>query len=255
MSEAAVVLEAVSFTYPEGIQALREVSFSVAAGESLGLVGASGAGKSTLLLLLNGVLRPQEGRVLVKGEALEDKGAILRARRRVGLLFQDPEDQLFMPTVYEDVAFGPRNLECTSEETDRRVKEALRRVGALHLAERPAWRLSAGEKQLAALASVLACEPEILVLDEPSSGLDPRSRRRFMALLAELPGTKILASHDLDLVFDLCSRVIVLGGGKVRAQGGTREMLTNETLLLEWGLEKPLRLQGCPKCGSSKKKA
>lgn len=248
MSRPALVLEGVDHTYPGGIQALREVSLSVAPGEAAGLVGANGAGKSTLLLHLNGVLRPTKGRVLVKGEVLEGKEAVARARQAVGYLFQDPDDQLFMPTVYEDVSFGPRNLGSGPGETDRRVKEALRRVGGLHLADRPPWRLSAGEKRLAALAGVLACDPEILVLDEPSSGLDPGARRRLITILSSLSRTRILASHDLDLVWDLCDRVVLLGEGRVRARGPAREILADAPLLRAWGLEPPLRLQGCPVC-------
>jgi cobalt/nickel transport system ATP-binding protein len=236
------------YTYPDGTRALRGVSFRVRQGESVAVVGANGAGKSTLLLHLNGCLTPQKGSVRI-GDFLLTKKALAEIRRTVGMVFQDADDQLFMPTVYEDVAFGPLNLGLPRHEVEARVEQALTRVGALGLRDRPPHRLSGGEKRSVAIATVLAMSPAILVMDEPSSNLDPAARRRLIKLLQSFEHTRIIASHDLDMVMEVCSRTLVFHQGKMLADGPTAEVLQDEELLAVSHLEKPLRLQGCPICG------
>jgi len=238
--------------YPDGTVALRDVSFRITHGESVAVIGANGAGKSTLLLHLNGYLTPTSGVVRV-GDQSFTKKTLPEIRRRVGMVFQDPDDQLFMPTVYEDVAFGPVNLGLSTAEVEARVREALERVGAAHLRDRPPYRLSGGEKKRVAIATVLSMAPDILVMDEPTNGLDPFARRRIIELLKDFHHTRIFTSHDLDMVLELCERTIVLHEGEVRADGPTGEIFRNEGLLAECSLEKPLSMQGCPVCGSSGK--
>jgi cobalt/nickel transport system ATP-binding protein len=238
MSAAAVELAAVGFSYPDGTRALEDVTFAVAAGESVALLGPNGAGKSTLLLHLNGYLAPTLGEVRIAGETL-GKGTLAQARRAVGMVFQDPDDQLFMPTVRDDVAFGPLNLGLSTPEVEARVAAALARVDAAHLAERPPHRLSFGEKRVAAIATVLAMEPEILVLDEPSANLDPRGRRRLIELLRSFEHTKLVATHDLELAVQVCPRAIVLDGGRVVVDGPAVQLLNDEALMLAHGLERP----------------
>lgn len=247
MSHHLLEVQDLAYTYPDGTPALRGVSFRLTHGEAVGIVGANGAGKSTLLLILAGVFLPTAGRVRV-GEVPLTGRTLSLVRRRVGLVFQDPDDQLFMPTVGEDVAFGPRNLGLPPGDVEGLVSGALGTVGAGHLRNRPPYRLSAGEKKAAALAAVLAMQPDVLVLDEPSAGLDPSARRRLGGLLAGFTHTRILATHDLDLVWDLCPRTILLREGRVLADGPTTAILQDEKILAEGGLEKPLRLQGCPVC-------
>jgi len=235
------------YAYPDGTRALNGVSFRIVHGEAVGIVGANGAGKSTLLLHLNGCLLPTAGTLRV-GDYPLTKETVAPIRRAVGTVFQDPDDQLFMPTVGEDVAFGPASMKLPPAEIEARVVRALEAVHAAHLRPRPPHKLSGGEKRAAAIATVLAMSPSILVLDEPTSGLDPQARRRLMGLLRAFTHTKIVATHDLDLVLDLCARTIVLQEGRVLADGPSAEILADEPLLAKAGLEKPLRLQGCPNC-------
>lgn len=242
MSHHIVELKNLEFAYPDGTPALRGVSFRIVHGESVGLVGANGAGKSTLLLHLNGCLFPAGGTVQVGDFPLTRKN-VDDVRRRVGMVFQDPDDQLFMPRVFDDVAFGPLNLGLPPGEVEARVHGALREVGAGHLAERPPYRISGGEKRAAAIATVLSMSPDILVMDEPSSGLDPLSRRQLIGLLRNFRHTKIIATHDLDLVLDVCERTIILSGGCVAADGPTLEIFRDEALLAANHLERPLRMQ------------
>jgi cobalt/nickel transport system ATP-binding protein len=236
------------FSYPDGTRALDGVSFEVGHGEAIAVVGANGAGKSTLLMHLNGLLSPGEGEVRIGGTPVT-KSTLAEIRRTVGMVFQDPDDQLFMPSVFEDVAFGPMNLGLSPDDVAARVDEALRRVGAAHLKERPPYRLSGGEKRAVAIATVLAMEPSMLVMDEPSSGLDPRARRRLIELLASFEHTRIVATHDLDLAATLCERTIVMSAGRVMADGLTREVFSDDELLEASGLERPLGMQTCPVCG------
>ncbi len=249
MSHHIVEVKGLRHVYPDGAEALRGVSFRITHGESVAVIGANGAGKSTLLLHLNGCLLPTEGEVRV-GDFPVTRSTLPEIRRAIGMVFQDPDDQLFLPTVREDVAFGPLNLGLPPSEVERRVEAALELVGAAHLADRPPYHLSGGEKKRVAIATVLSMAPSILVLDEPTSGLDPCARRRLMGLLLEFHHTKIFTSHDLDMVLDLCERTIVLHEGLVKADGPTREIFLDNRLLAECQLERPLSMQGCPICGT-----
>jgi cobalt/nickel transport system ATP-binding protein len=247
MSHHIVEVKDLQYTYPDGNSALRGISFRITHGETVGIIGANGAGKSTLLLHLNGCLVPEAGTVRV-GDFPLTKKTLEYVRRTVGMVFQDPDDQLFMPLVYDDVAFGPLNLGLPAEEVNERVLDALSVVGATHLKDRPPYRLSGGEKRSVAIASVLSMSPSILVLDEPTSNLDPRARRQLIGLLKTFEHTIIVATHDLDMVLDLCSRAIVLKEGRVAADGPAPDILHDDELLESSRLERPLRLQGCPVC-------
>ncbi len=247
MSHHIIEVSGLRYTYPGGEEALSGVTFSIFHGESVAVIGANGSGKTTLLLHLAGILFPSAGFVRI-GDVPVTKKTLPVIRQRVGLVFQDADDQLFMPTVYEDVAFGPRNFKLPEDEVERRVKFALSAVGIGHLMWRPPYRLSAGEKRAAAIAAVLAMNPDILVMDEPTSMLDPRSRRKLIDLLRALFYTKIVATHDLDMAYEFCDRTIVLKNGKVAVDGPSREVLTDAGLLETCGLELPLSLQGCPVC-------
>lgn len=249
MSHHIIEVESLHYIYPDGTKALSGISFRAVHGESIAVVGANGAGKSTLLLHLNGFLMPKHGQVRV-GELPMTKDTLPEIRRTVGMIFQNPDDQLFMPTVYDDVAFGPLNLGLPAEEVDLRVAKALSLVRMEHLKERPPYRLSGGEKRRVAIATVLAMSPDILVLDEPTTGLDPLARRQLIGLFREFHHTKIIASHDLDMVLDLCERTIVIHEGIVKADGPTAEIFSDEKLLAECCLEKPLSMQGCPVCAA-----
>lgn len=248
MSHHIVQAEEVWYKYPDGNEALRGISFLITHGESVAVIGANGAGKSTLLMHLNGLLFPSSGMIRI-GDYPLSKETVHNIRRTVGMVFQDSDDQLFMPTVFDDVAFGPINLGLPSEIVKAKVEETLETVGALHLIARPTHRLSGGEKRAVAIATVLSMSPDILVMDEPSSGLDPMARRRFITLLKSFSHTKIIATHDLDMVLDLCERTIIIKEGTVAADGKTEELLMNEELLSKCHLEQPFRLQGCPVCG------
>lgn len=248
MSHHIVEVANLEYRYPDGTTALGGVSLRILHGESVGLVGANGAGKSTLLLHLNGCLSATGGTVRI-GDVPVTRATLPQIRRTVGTVFQDPNDQLFMPTVGEDVAFGPLNLQLPAEEVERRVRQSLEAVNASHLRERPPYRLSGGEKRAAAIATALSMSPDILVLDEPTSGLDPQARRKLIDLLAGFTHTKIIASHDLDMILDLCPRTIVLSRGRVAADGPTASVLRDREVLAASGLELPMRLQGCPICG------
>jgi len=249
MSHHIIEAKDLSYTYPDGTQAIRGLSFLITHGESVAIVGENGAGKSTLLLHLNGYLMPTAGSLRV-GDFPLTRETLAEVHRTVGMVFQDPDDQLFMPTVFHDVAFGPVNLGFPSEEVEKRVAEALETVGMVHLKERPPYRLSAGEKRAVAIAAVLSMSPNILVMDEPSSNLDPKSRRRLIELLGGFEHTKIIATHDLDLVADLCERTLVIHEGSIAADGATMDILKDEDLLTRCSLERPLRLQACPVCGT-----
>jgi len=247
MSHHLVEVKDLHYRYPDGTSALRGVSFRITHGEAVAIIGANGAGKSTLLLQLNGCLLPQAGTVRI-GDLPSNRKTLPHVRRTVGMVFQDPDDQLFMPLVYDDVAFGPLNLGLPAEEVEERVESALATVGASHLKDRPPYRLSGGEKRAVAIASVLSMSPSILVMDEPTAALDPKTRRHLIQLLKTFNHTLIIATHDLDLVLDLCSRAIVFKEGLIVADGPTLEILQNQELLDSSSLEKPLRLQGCPVC-------
>ena len=247
MSHHIVETKDLRFSYPDRTPALQGVSFRIHHGESVAIVGANGAGKSTLLLHVNGYLTPTSGMVRI-GDYPLTRETVNEVRRTVGMVFQDPDDQLFMTTVYQDVAFGPLNLGLPPIEVDSRVQQALETVGVAHLKDRPPHKLSGGQKRRVAIATVLSMTPDILVMDEPSSGLDPWARQQLIALLDSFLHTKIIASHDLDMVLDLCERTIILHEGTVKADGPTLEIFKHDELLAACHLEKPLRMQGCPVC-------
>ncbi len=234
----ALEVSSLTYAYPDGTFALRDVSFSVTAGERVAILGANGAGKTTLVLHLNGILTAGHGTVAVGGLPVE-KANLREIRRRVGIVFQDPDDQLFMPTVAEDVAFGPANFGVTGEALQERVRTALHRVGMAEHGDRSPLHLSGGQRRRVSLATVLACEPEILVLDEPSSNLDPVARRELAEVLLGLDATMLMVTHDLPYALQLCPRSIVLDDGEVVADGPTRELLTDPDLLRRHRLELP----------------
>lgn len=251
MSHHIVEVQNLRHVYSDGTAALKDISFIITHGESVGIIGANGAGKSTLLLHLNGILEATSGVIRI-GDTPLTRGTLPDIRRTVGMVFQDPDDQLFMPTVFDDVAFGPLNLGLPEEYADKRVMEALELVGAGHLRNKPPYHLSGGEKKRVAIATVLAMSPDILVMDEPTSALDPFARRQLMALLKDFKHTKIFTSHDLDMVLELCERTIILHEGTVRADGPTRDIFSDDALLAECCLERPLTMQNCSACGSKK---
>ena len=252
MSHHIVETRHLKHIYPDGTIALEDVSFRIEHGESVGIIGANGAGKSTLLLHLNGYLSATSGEIIIGDDQLtkENLGVI---RRKVGMVFQDPDDQLFMPTVFDDVAFGPMNLGVSREDLENRVNEALSRVEAAQLRDKPPYHLSNGEKKRVAIATVLSMLPEILVLDEPTNGLDPHARRLLINLLKGFHHTRIMTSHDLDMIFELCERTIVLHEGMIMADGATPEIFRNDGLLSSCNLEKPLSMQGCPVCSPDRR--
>jgi cobalt/nickel transport system ATP-binding protein len=230
-------VEHLHFSYPDGHAALHDVSLNLCAGEKVALVGPNGAGKSTLMLHLNGILLG-EGNILVGELALEKKNLpVIRAM--VGLVFQNPDDQLFSPTVFEDVAFGPLHMGLPEAEVRRRVTAALAQVRMEAYAERLSHHLSVGEKKRIAIATVLSMEPQILVLDEPSAGLDPRARRGLIHLLHEMPITMLVSTHDLAMVREVFPRMVIMDEGRIVADGPTKELLENRPLLEAHGLEKP----------------
>jgi cobalt/nickel transport system ATP-binding protein len=242
MSDYAIRITRLNYTYPDGTKALEGVDLDVRPGERVGLVGPSGAGKSTLLLHLNGVLTGS-GTVRILGQPI-DGGDLKQIRRQVGLVFQDPNDQLFCPTVFEDVAFGPLNLGVELREIATRVERALADVGLEQsMRHRSSHHLSLGERKRVALAAVLVMQPVVLALDEPTSNLDPRNRRHLIDLISVLPVTLLLATHDLELVLALCPRSVVMDGGRIWADGETRALLGDEKLMEGHGLEVPLSLQ------------
>ncbi len=232
-----------SFTYPDGKDALRDLCFQVAAGETVGLVGPNGAGKTTLFLCLAGVLSAQSGTLQVAGLDPRKPADRKLLPARVGIVFQNSDEQLFSTTVGDDVAFGPLNLGLPTDEVRRRVAQALERVGLSGSEERVPFHLSGGEKRRAALAGVLAMQPQILLLDEPSMFLDPRGRRELIRLLNDLTITKIIAAHDLEMILDTCKRVAVLDQGRLIAEGPSEQVLSNPALMEAHGLEVPYRLR------------
>jgi cobalt/nickel transport system ATP-binding protein len=232
-----------SYSYPDGTKALEGIDLDVAQGERIAIVGPSGAGKSTLLLHLNGVLEAKTGTVRIMGLNLESAN-LRQIRRHVGLLFQDPNDQLFCPTVFEDIAFGPLNLSVPRDEIPRRVEKALADAGLDYtMRSRTSHHLSLGERRRVSLAAVLAMEPAILGMDEPTSNLDPRNRRHLIDVIRGLNATLIVAAHDLELVLDVCSRTVLMDHGRIWADGETRSMLGDAQLMEAHGLEVPLSLR------------
>lgn len=245
MTEPILEIQQLNYRYPEGHQALVDVTFSLERGEVVGLVGPNGAGKSTLLLHLNGLLgeqEPSKQSIKVGGLAVA-KQNLPKIRQRVGLVFQDPDDQLFCTTVLEDIAFGPRNLGQPPAAARQTALQALADVGlSAALADRSPHRLSLGERKRVCLAGVLACQPELLALDEPSSNLDPRGRRQLIENLQSLSMAMLIATHDLEMVLELCSRVLILDEGRIVADGPAAEILSQADLMFQHGLEVPVSL-------------
>jgi cobalt/nickel transport system ATP-binding protein len=234
----ALDLRGVGYAYPDGLQALHGVDLTIAAGDRVAILGPNGAGKTTLVLTLNGILLPQHGTVAVSGLPVV-KANLAEVRRRVGIVFQDPDDQLFMPTVREDVAFGPANLGWTAEDVDAAVAQALDVVDMAGAADRSPHHLSFGERRRVALATVLAMRPDMLVLDEPSSNLDPVARRELAEIVLGLDVTVVLVTHDLPYALQLCERAVVLDDGRLVADGPIGELLADETMMAAHRLELP----------------
>lgn len=235
---SSLLVSGLAFAYPDGHQALFGVNLEIARGERVALLGANGAGKTTFVMHLNGLLSGGSGTVEVAGLSVV-KENLPEIRRRVGIVFQDPDDQLFMPTVRDDVAFGPANLGLKDAELDARVMQALELVDMVEFADRPPHHLSFGQRRRVAVATVLAMEPEILVLDEPSSNLDPQSRRELADILRSLDITMLMVTHDLPYAYELCSRAVVMGAGRVVADGRTRDILLDDAVMRGNRLELP----------------
>ncbi len=241
MSEA-VKIEQLGFSYPDGTVALDNVSIEISRSEKVGIVGSNGAGKSTLVNHLNGYFLTQKGSIHINGIPLSKKNQE-EIRRHVGVVFQNPDDQLFMTRLHDDVAFGPENLGMPAEEVGRAVEKVLHELNLWELRNKPSMHMSQGQKRFAAFATVLVMEPSIIVVDEPTSDLDPRNRRKLIRLMNNLKSTCITVSHDLDFIWDTCGRVLVMSAGKVVADGKTKEILSDESLLKGNCLELPIRLQ------------
>lgn len=238
-----IEVNGLTVTYPDGTRALEGVTFSVEEGERVALIGANGAGKSTLLMTLVGVCEKASGSVRIAGIELTKKN-LPALRAHAGVVLQNPDDQLFCATVYDDVAFGPRNLGMAEVDVERRVTAVLADLGIEKLRDRMPHRLSGGEKRVAAIASVLSMRPSVMLFDEPTSFLDPKARRQAANLLLRLPHTMLIATHDLDMALEVCDRVIVLQKGKIIADGTAGNILTDGQLLDAAGLELPLSLGG-----------
>ena len=241
METTMLEIEHLLFSYNRGKTILSDLTIKAGEQETIGLIGANGVGKSTLLKLLVGLLDGYEGRISINHQELNKKN-LADIRKQAGYVFQDSESQLFLSTVYEDVAFGPENYGYSPAETEKKVMEALKKVHMEELKDRPVYGLSGGEKKLAAIATILSMSPSIILLDEPTVALDPQNRRNLIRILNEMQSLKIIASHDLDMVWDTCERTILLADGRVIKDGATEEILRDKVLLEENGLELPLSL-------------
>lgn len=242
MNKKIIEIRNLHYSYPDGTKALRDISMDIFEHESVGIVGPNGAGKSTFLLHLNGYFSGDH-HVLINGMPVTQEN-LPKIRKDVGIVFQDADTQLFMLTVFDDVAFGPLNMGLSDEEVRNRVRTALSEVSMTGYEQRAPYHLSGGEKRAVAIATVLAMEPKIVVMDEPTSNLDPRTRRQLINLLKTFSLTKIIASHDLEMILDLCPRAILIDEGYVVADGPTIELFSNLDLMEKHGLEKPLSLRG-----------
>lgn len=232
---SAIVVSELCFSYPDQGDVLRKVNFTIKPGERVGLIGPNGAGKTTLFLSICGIFKPSAGEILLFGKPI----VVGEFRPEIGLVFQNPNDQLFLPLVEDDVAFGPENMGLSSEEVEKRVKQALSVTGVEHLAQRVPHHLSGGEKCMVAIATVLAMHPNLILYDEPSANLDLRARRRLIRFLKTSQQTNLISSHDLELIIEVCDRVILLDEGRVIADGSPTEVMGDEYLMEEHGLEKP----------------
>jgi cobalt/nickel transport system ATP-binding protein len=242
MNTPSLEIKELAFAYPDGNQALYGVNLSVQKGERVALLGPNGAGKTTLVMHMNGIHPTSHGSIHVAGQLVDSKNkvSIKEIRSKVGIVFQDPDDQLFMPTVGEDVAFGPYNMGKRGAELDAIVDDALNLVGMIEFKDRPPHHLSFGQRRRVAVATVLAMKPEILVLDEPSSNLDPASRRELADILRSLDITMVMVTHDLPYAYELCARSVILKGGVIVADGSTHAILTDSALLAANRLELPV---------------
>lgn len=232
----------VSFSYDKSAPVLNNVSFRIAEGESVGLIGANGAGKSTIMKTLLGLL-PCDGEILIDGIKLEKK-SLSAIRHKLGYVLQDSDNQMFMPTVFEDMMFGLRNYGMSAQDAEKKVDEVLEKLKLSELKHRYNHKISGGEKRMAAIATVLAMEPEVLLMDEPSTALDPCNRRAVINMIKNLPQAKLIASHDLDMILDTCERVILLSNGRIVADGKAEEILSDRALLEENRMELPFCLAG-----------
>lgn len=243
VNEIAVEMKNIKYVYPDGHVALENVSLKILKGERIAILGPNGAGKSTLLMLINGLLKPAEGQINILGMPVS-KDNLYKIRMKVGLVFQDPDDQLFSPTVLDDVAFGPLNMGLSRDEVLKKVKEALKSVGLEGYEERPPHHLSVGEKKKVAIATILAMNPEILILDEPTANLDPKSKIEMIKLINKLCQeqkiTLIVATHDVDIVPMIVDRVYVLNKGQIIAEGPIREIFSNFEIMEKANLEPPI---------------
>ena len=241
--ENIISVSHLSFGYDSKRKVLENINFQLKKGESVGLVGANGVGKSTLLRILVGLNTGFQGDVMVNNIPLEKKN-LKTIRKNIGYVFQNADSQLFMSTVYEDVAFAPVNYGLSEEETKQRVTDALKMMGIEELRDRHTFRLSGGQKKLAAIATILSMTPEIILLDEPTIALDPRNRKNLIGLINSFSQLRVIASHDLDMIMDTCSRVVLMNNGKIIREGSTVEILNDRELLESNGLELPLSLSG-----------
>ena len=246
MSHIHIDVENVSFGYEKGQEILSGISFHAAETDSIGIIGANGVGKSTLLKLLVGLYLNYEGSVRVE-EIPVEKSTLPQIRSKIGYVFQDSESQLFMTTVYEDIAFAPRNYGLPESEVEKRVDQALRMTGTTHLKDKQIYKMSGGEKKLVSIATILSMTPDIILMDEPSIALDPKNRRNLIHILNSFGHLKIIASHDLDLILDTCERTILMAEGRIICDGPTKMILTDRELLENNSLELPFCLQGMHK--------
>ena len=235
-------IENLSFSYEKDQKVLNDISMSAHDGESIGIIGSNGIGKSTLMKLLVGLFLDYEGKLEVAGHEVNKKN-LNHIREHIGYVFQDSDNQLFLSTVEDDVAFGPRNYGLSEEEVEEKVTAAIKKVHIEDLRKKQTYKLSGGEKKLAAIATILSMEPDIIIMDEPSIALDPRNRKNLIKILNEIPVLKLITSHDLDFIMDTCERCILLDDGQIIADGPAKELLKDKELLESHGLELPLRLQ------------
>lgn len=242
MSHHLITFDKVSYQYSDGTQALNKVGFQIHHGEKIGLLGSNGAGKSTLISILCGFLSPAEGAVYL-GDLSINENSLTTVRRTLGVVFQNPDDQLFMPTVYDDIAFGLEELGVCAMDIEARVDAALIKVDALAIKHKPPFRLSLGQKKLAAIAGVIAMEPQVLVLDEPTASLDPLAREKIISLMLSFSHSQLIATHDLDMVLAVCDRVIVLHQGAVVAATTPEALFADEQTVRKYGLALPLSMQ------------
>ena len=245
MSHIHIDVDNVSFGYEKGKEILSQISFHASETDSIGIIGANGVGKSTLLKLLVGLYLDYEGSIRVE-EIPVEKSTLSQIRSKIGYVFQDSDSQLFMTTVYEDIAFAPRNYGLPESEVQRRVELALRMTGITHLKDKQIYKMSGGEKKLVSIATILSMTPDIILMDEPSIALDPRNRRNLIHILNSFGHLKIIASHDLDLILDTCERTILMANGRIVYDGPTQKILTDKKLLEGNSLELPFCLQGKP---------